>query len=247
MSSIRRSTTGEMPSGSASALIEHTRGRPPARRRGSEGGRRGGRGRRLPLRPRARPDSSRAALVTSSASSWTLSAISPGSSRSSTVYEPSGRSSCLERRVRSSSASVSWRAGRGALAALGVAIKARALAGVTGGTGGHRERDQRILVAVHPERHERERVARRLAFPPQLLARAAPKMDLPGLERQTESVGVHVGQGEHLARSASPGRRTARARSRRSELPRQAPNPPSGHLTCAQISDNQGDDAGIPA
>ena len=87
----------------------------------------------------------------------------------------------------------------GRLAALRVAKEARALARVARGPSGSHERDQRVAVAVHSEFFERERVAGSLAFPPQLLPRAAPEMDLTGLAREAVCLLVHVGEGEDLA------------------------------------------------
>ena len=93
-------------------------------------------------------------------------------------------------------------------------VEARALAGVAGRAGGLDEREHGVDVAVEAQRLDRLRVARRRALVPQLVARAAPEVQLAGLARARERLGVHVGERQHLA-VASPGSRTARGRARR--------------------------------
>ena len=77
----------------------------------------------------------------------------------------------------------------------------------------------RVGVAVVAELPQAQHVARGLSLAPDLLARPAPEMDLAGLERERERLVAHVGQRQHLAAFASPARRTAPGRARRSELP----------------------------
>ena len=67
------------------------------------------------------------------------------------------------------------------------------------GPGGLDEREQRVAVAVVADRLDRLRVARRRALVPQLVARAAPQVQLAGAARRGERLGVHVREREHLA------------------------------------------------
>ena len=113
------------------------------------------------------------------------------------MYEPSGRSRravgerALEHRQRL------VRRGRLELAV----VEARALAGVAGRPGRLDEREHRVAVAVQAQRADRLGVARRRALVPQLVARAAPEVQLAGLARARERLRVRVGQREHLARA----------------------------------------------
>ena len=96
------------------------------------------------------------------------------------------------------------------------AVKAGALARVTGGAGGLDQRQQRVAVAVEAQRAHRLDVAAGFALVPRL-ARAS---GCTGAARRVARVRasasrVHVGERQHLAACASPAPRTARARARR--------------------------------
>src|SRR4051812_32984141 len=85
---------------------------------------------------------------------------------------------------------------------LGLAVvEARPRAGVTGGAGGLDEGEQRVAVAVQPERSDRLDVAGRRALVPELVPRAAPEVQLAGLARLGHRLGVGVGEGEDLSRA----------------------------------------------
>src|SRR5690348_602526 len=60
-------------------------------------------------------------------------------------------------------------------------VEASALAGVAGRAGGLDEGEDRVAVAVQPQRLDRLRVAGRGALVPELVARAAPQVQLAGL------------------------------------------------------------------
>ncbi len=79
-------------------------------------------------------------------------------------------------------------------------VEARALAGVAGRAGGLDEREHRVGVAVVAQRAHGLRVARGRALAPELVARAAPQVQLAGGLRPLQRLGVHVGEREHLAR-----------------------------------------------
>src|SRR5215211_2905001 len=59
--------------------------------------------------------------------------------------------------------------------------------------------EQRVAVAVVADRAHRLRVAGRRALAPQLVARAAPQVQLAGAARGGQRLGVHVREREHLA------------------------------------------------
>src|SRR5207247_8153563 len=73
-------------------------------------------------------------------------------------------------------------------------VEARALAGVTRGPGRLDERQQRVAVAVEAQRAHLLHVAARGALVPQLVARAAPQVQLTGLARARDGLGVGVGE-----------------------------------------------------
>ena len=80
-------------------------------------------------------------------------------------------------------------------------VEAGPLAGVAGRAGGLDEREQRVAVAVQAQRADVLEVAGRRALVPQLLARAAPEVQLTGLARAPHGLRVGVGEGEHLSRA----------------------------------------------
>src|SRR4051794_16807962 len=85
---------------------------------------------------------------------------------------------------------------------LGLAVvEARPRAGVARRAGGLHEGEQGVAVAVEPQRLDRLDVAARRALVPQLVARAAPEVQLAGLTRLRHRLGVGVGQGEDLSRA----------------------------------------------
>ena len=67
------------------------------------------------------------------------------------------------------------------------------------GPGGLDEREQRVAVAVQAQRAYALRVAGRRALVPQLVARAAPEVQLAGLAGARERLGVGVGERQDLA------------------------------------------------
>ena len=79
-------------------------------------------------------------------------------------------------------------------------VEARALAGVAGGAVRHDERQHGVGVAVVAQRLDGLGVARGRALAPQLVARAAPQVQLAGRARGLERLGVHVREREDLAR-----------------------------------------------
>src|SRR3954447_19823440 len=80
-------------------------------------------------------------------------------------------------------------------------VEARPRAGVPRRAGGLDEGEQRVAVAVEPQRLDRLDVAARRALVPQLVARAAPEVQLAGLARLRHRLGVGVGEGEDLSRA----------------------------------------------
>jgi hypothetical protein len=64
------------------------------------------------------------------------------------------------------------------------------------------ERQHSVAVAVHAQRADLLRVARGRALVPELVARAAPEVQLAGLARARERLLVRIGQGEDLSPSA---------------------------------------------
>src|SRR2546421_5423219 len=79
------------------------------------------------------------------------------------------------------------------------AVKAGPLARMASGSRRLDERQQRVPVAVVADRLHRLSVAGRGALVPQLLARAAVEVDLAGLPREPQRLGVHVRERQHLA------------------------------------------------
>src|SRR4051794_40297597 len=85
---------------------------------------------------------------------------------------------------------------------LGVAVvEAGARAGVARRAGGLDEGEQRVAVAVESQGLHVLDVARGRALVPQLVARAAPQVQLAGLAGAAHGLGVGVGEGEHLSRA----------------------------------------------
>src|SRR5918995_1911775 len=80
------------------------------------------------------------------------------------------------------------------------AEEAGPLARVAGRSGGLDERKQGVRVAVVAQLAQALDVARCLALAPELLARAAEEVHLPGLARVTQGLLIHVGHGQNLAR-----------------------------------------------
>src|SRR5918994_5512673 len=79
-------------------------------------------------------------------------------------------------------------------------VEAGALAGVARRAGGLDEREHRVEVAVEAQGLHPLRVARRGALVPQLVARAAVEVQLAGLARALQRLGIEVGERQHLAR-----------------------------------------------
>src|SRR5436190_8557286 len=79
-------------------------------------------------------------------------------------------------------------------------VEAGALAGVTGRAVGLDQRQHGVAVAVDAQRADLLRVARCRALVPQLVARAAPQVQLTGLARARERLLVGIGEGEDLSR-----------------------------------------------
>ena len=98
------------------------------------------------------------------------------------MYEPAGRSAARAVTVRHSPGAKHERARYGTSAPPADA------------------HEQRVAVAVVAHLLDRERVARRLALPPQLLARAAPEPRLARLARAPLRLLVHPGEHQHAAR-----------------------------------------------
>ncbi len=78
-------------------------------------------------------------------------------------------------------------------------VEAGALARVAGRAGGLDEREQRVAVAVDAQRADLLDVAGRRALVPQLVAGAAPQMQLAGLAGPVDGLGVGVGEHQDLA------------------------------------------------
>ncbi len=79
-------------------------------------------------------------------------------------------------------------------------VEAGAAVGVTGRTGLVDQHEQRISVAIDPQFHQTLDMARGRALLPELLARARPVGDAPGLEGPRHRGRIHEGQHQHLAR-----------------------------------------------
>src|SRR5439155_10515143 len=77
-------------------------------------------------------------------------------------------------------------------------VEAGAFAGVAGRAGRLDEREERVAVAVEPQRANTLDVPRGRALVPVLLPRAAPKVQLAALARAPHGLGVRVGQGQDL-------------------------------------------------
>src|SRR3954465_7724500 len=125
-----------------------------------------------------------------------------GSSSSSTVYEPCGRSCSRWRSVRSRAGSASCGAG-GSVSPLWKHVRAPVgHAGPAGppGAGGPHEREQRVAVAVEAQRLHVLHVAGRRPLVPLLLPRAAPQMKLAAISPAADRPLVVVGGGGHLPR-----------------------------------------------
>src|SRR3954454_1225672 len=78
--------------------------------------------------------------------------------------------------------------------------EAGALAGVAGGGRPLDQSEQRVRIAVPAQLAHALDVARRLPLVPELVPRAAPEPGLAGLARASESLLVHVGNRQDLAR-----------------------------------------------
>jgi hypothetical protein len=81
------------------------------------------------------------------------------------------------------------------------AVEARARAGVARRACGLDECEDRVAVAVEPQRADSLRVARGRALVPELVARAALEVQLAGLAGATQRLVVHVREREDLARA----------------------------------------------
>src|SRR4051794_26036742 len=85
---------------------------------------------------------------------------------------------------------------------LGLAVvEARPRAGVAGRAGRLDEGEQRVAVAVEAQRPDLLDVPARRALVPQLVARAAPQVQLAGLARLRHRLGVGIGEGQDLSRA----------------------------------------------
>ena len=142
----------------------------------------------------ARSDSSRAARVTSSASSMTFSAMRVGLASSARCMSPAGARAPARPGFAAARAALVRRRGRQLSA-----MKAAALPGVTRWARGLHEGEQAVAVAVNAQRAHRLHVAAGFALVPRTLARATPQVQLARLARARERLLIHVGEHQHLS------------------------------------------------